>query len=52
VVDVQAPGGPYTYRVVAKVASGMFTAAGVTVSGSATSAPHLRGTLTAVGINR
>lgn len=52
VVDVQAPGGPYTYRVVAKVASGMFTAAGVTVSGSATIAPHLRGTLTAVGINR
>jgi hypothetical protein len=52
VVDVQAPGGPYTYRVVAKIASGSFTASGITVSGSSTSTPHLRGTLTAVGINK
>jgi collagen triple helix repeat protein len=52
VVDVQPPGGPYTYRVVAKIAAGSFTASGITVSGSSTSTSYLRGTLTAVGINR
>jgi hypothetical protein len=52
VVDVQPPGGPYTYRVVAKLPASALSGGGVIVSGSSTSTPHLRATLTAVGINR
>jgi hypothetical protein len=50
VIDVEPPGQPYTYRVAAQlVTSG---GAQVFVSGSSTTGPWLRGTLTAVVINK
>jgi hypothetical protein len=58
VVDVQTVPGTYTYRVTAQLVSGALTASGVIVSGGSATAippspvPHLRGTLTAVGINK
>ena len=50
VVDDEPPGSPYTYRVAAQ----LVTSSGVPaiVSGSSTTLPWLRGTLTAVVINK
>jgi hypothetical protein len=50
VVDVEPPGEPYTYRVAAQLVTG--NGAPALVSGSATTLPWLRGTLTAVVINK
>jgi hypothetical protein len=50
VVDVEPPGVTYTYRVAAQLVGNNGLAA--IVSGSATSAPWLRGTLTAVLLNK
>jgi len=50
VVDVEPPGQPYTYRVAAQLVTG--NGAPALVSGSATTLPWLRGTLTAVVINK
>jgi hypothetical protein len=49
-VDVLPPGGPYTYRVAAQLVANNGSAA--VVSGSSTTVPWLRGTLTAAVINK
>ena len=50
VVDVEPPGGPYTYRVAAQLVGN--NGSNAVVSGSSTTVPWLRGTLTAVVINK
>ena len=50
VMDVEPAGVTYTYRVTAQLVGNNGSAA--IISGSATNAPWLRGTLTAVLINR
>jgi hypothetical protein len=50
VVDDEDPGGPYVYRVAAQLVANNGSRA--IVSGSSTFAPWLRGTLTAVVINK
>jgi hypothetical protein len=50
IVCVEPPGGPYTYRVAAQLVQNSGAAA--VVSGSSTLVPWLRGTLTAVLINK
>jgi hypothetical protein len=49
-VDVPAVGGPYTYRVGAQLVGN--NGANAVVSGSATTVPWLRGSLSAVVINK
>ena len=49
-VDLQPPGGPYTYRVAAQLVAN--NGANAVVSGSPTIEPWLRGSLSAVVINK
>jgi hypothetical protein len=50
VIDVERAGGPYTYHVMAQLVGN--NGSNAVVSGSSTAAPWLRGTLTAVVINK
>jgi hypothetical protein len=50
VVDVERAGGPYVYRVAAQLIAN--NGSNAVVSGSSTTVPWLRGTLTAVVINK
>jgi hypothetical protein len=50
VIDVERAGGPYTYRVAAQLVGN--NGSNAVVSGSSTTVPWLRGTLTAVVINK
>jgi hypothetical protein len=56
IVCVEPPGGPYTYRVMAQLFQNTITVGvpgpSVVVSGTSTFLPYLRGTLTAVVINK
>jgi hypothetical protein len=50
VIDVEKAGGPYVYRVAAQLVAN--NGSNAVVSGSSTTVPWLRGTLTAVVINK
>jgi hypothetical protein len=52
VIDVEPPGQPYTYRVAAQLVTSNGGPTPLVVSGSSTTTPWLRGTLTAVVINK